>query len=170
MTRDPRCDSVRQHLDDAFFARAEPAASDAGHAGRCPDCGAHRAALSRLADAFAADAPPAARDALVHATLERAAAELRRRDAAVARPPLGYRRTLGRLVAFAALPLPLVVAWNAAVLAAGAQLLAWLPPSLLQVLAAGYVLAGATWLACLYGSLPLVAHRQVHRHAPEAAT
>jgi len=167
---DPRCDGVRARLDDAFFARTAPAASDTEHAGRCPDCDAHRAALARLAEAFAADAPPGARDVLVRATLERAAAELRRRDAAVARPPAGYRRALGRLVAFAALPLPLVVAWNAAVLAAGAELLGWLPASLLQALAAGYVLAGATWLACLYGSLPLLAHRQVHRHAPEAAT
>ena len=76
-----------------------------------------------------------------------------------------------RLLGASLLPLPLVLAWNAAVLSLGGDLLGGVvPASLLQALGAGYVLAGATWLGCLYGSLPLVAHRRVHRRALEMAS
>jgi hypothetical protein len=64
-----------------------------------------------------------------------------------------------------------VLLWNAAVLTLGGQLLeGLLPAALVHALGAAYVLAGATWLACLYGSLPLVAARQLRRRALEATT
>lgn len=171
MTLDPRrCEDVQGRIIDAFFAGAAPAETDRAHAEGCEACGPFARDLQRLSDAFAADAPPDASDALVHLTLERARLELGRREAARAKIPEGYSREIGRLVGVALLPLPLVLLWNAAVLTVGGDLLAGIvPASLLQALGAGYVLAGATWLGCLYGSLPLVAHHRAHRHALETA-
>jgi len=171
MTSEARCDAVQARLSDAWLSRSEPALVDRAHARHCDACGAHERELGALARALSSDAPPAASDALVAATLRRAADELARRAAAQAALPEGWRRELGRLVAAAALPLPVVLLWNAAVLAAGGQLLeGLLPTALIHALGAAYVVAGATWLACLYGSLPLLAARTLRRRALESAT
>jgi len=164
-----RCTTVQGRLTDALLARADAAASDREHAERCEACGAVARGLGRLGEALAADAPEDASDGLVSLTLVRARAELAGRAAARAAPAAGWRRELGRLVGVSLLPLPLVLAWNAAVLGLGGELLAGLVPgALLRALAAGYVVAGVTWLACLYGSLPVVAHRLARRRAPSA--
>lgn len=165
-TTSERCEAVQGRLSDALLARAAAAPTDRQHAERCAGCGAHARALERLAGALAADGDEGASDALVAVTLARARAELARSDAARAAPLSGYRRELGRLVGLALLPLPLVLVWNAAVLGLGGELLAAvLPGPLVRALATGYLLAGATWLACLYGSLPVVAHRMLHRRS-----
>jgi hypothetical protein len=175
MSPDPQppaaaCEAVTARLSDAFFARTAAAESDRDHAAGCAACGSFQRDLVVLAGALATDATPTARDALVHQTLERARAELSRHEAATAALPAGYRREVGRLIGAALLPLPLVLLWNAAVLSVGGELLSGLLPTvLLQALAAGYVLAGATWLGCLYGSLPLMAHNQLRRRALEMA-
>jgi len=160
-----RCETVRARLEDALLARKAAAATDRRHAEGCNGCRAHARALARLGEALAADADVAgASDALLAVTLERARAELARRDAAVAAPIAGFRREVGRLLGLALLPLPLVLLWNVAVLTYGGELLGVvLPETLVRALGAGYVLAGATWLACLYGSLPVVAHRTLRR-------
>jgi hypothetical protein len=177
MTREPggmtatseRCEAVQGRLSDAVLAREAAATTDRQHAGRCERCGAHARALERLGRALAADADEGASDALVAVTLARARAELLRRDAARAAPLSGFRHELGRLVGLALLPLPLVLLWNAAVLGFGGEILGVvLPDALVRALGAGYVLAGATWLACLYGSLPVVAHRMLRRRSPPA--
>jgi hypothetical protein len=171
MTSSARCDAVQERISDAWLARGETAPADREHARGCEACGAHERELVALARAFSADAPPLPNDALVAATLRRASDELARRAAARAAPPEGWRRELGRLVAAAALPLPVVLAWNAAVLTFGGQLLeGLLPVALIHALGAAYVLAGATWLGCLYGSLPLVAARTLRRRALESPT
>jgi hypothetical protein len=165
-----RCEGVQGRLSDALLARGAAASTDRRHAEGCEACGAHARALARLGASLAADADvPDASDALVAVTLERARAELGRRDAALAGPATGFRRELARLVGTALLPLPLVLLWNAAVLSLGGELLGGvLPAGLVRALGAGYVLAGATWLACLYGSLPVVAHRTLRRRSPSA--
>ncbi len=110
-------------------------------------------------------------DALVSATLERSSALLRGpvptpRHAAI---PTGFKRELTRLLAAAAVPLVLVVAWNAFVLLNAPEWLAtWLPASLAWALPAAYVLGAAGWLALVFGSLPLVAHRRAWQRHREA--
>lgn len=166
-----RCESVQGRLSDALLAREAPAPTDRQHAERCEACGSHARSLARLGDALAADAgaAPGASDALVSVTLERARAELERRDAAAAPPLEGYSREVVRLVALALLPLPVVLLWNAAVLSLGGELLGGvLPGALVRALGAGYVAAGLTWLACLYGSLPVLAHRTLSRRGLRA--
>ncbi len=166
-----RCEAVQARLSDALLAGTVAAETDRQHAAGCADCGAFERDTARLARAFAADALPNASDALVNATLERAKAELAAPDPERAAIPEGYRREFGRLLGAALLPLPIVLAWNATVLSIGGDLLGGLlPAGLLQAAGTAYVLAGATWLGCLYGSLPLVAHRTMHRRALEMAS
>jgi len=84
--------------------------------------------------------------------------------------PEGFRRELAWLLVVAVAPLPLVVLWNAALLAVGDRLLAGLLPApLLSALAAAYVLSAAAWLSLLYGSLPFVAQRRAERRAEEVS-
>jgi len=164
-----RCETVQGRLSDALLAREPAAPTDRQHAERCADCGAHARALADVGEALAADSVPRPSDALVSITLERARGELSRREAAQAAPLDGWRREVGRLVGLSLLPLPLVLLWNAAVLSLGAELLGGvLPDALVRALGAGYVLAGTTWLACLYGSLPVVAHRVLRRRSLSA--
>jgi len=171
MKAEARCDLVQSRLSDAFLARGEAARADRDHAAGCAACSAYRAELQTLARELSEDGPPVASDALVGATLRRATEELARRAAARAAPPEGYSRELGRLVAATLLPLPLVLLWNAAVLSVGGDLLTGVfPDTLVRLIGGAYVLAGATWLACLYGSLPFVAHRQLRRRALEVAS
>lgn len=171
LSADEHCQTVQERLSDAFFARTVAARVDVEHADRCASCGAHRNDLEQLAGALAADPEPEPDPRLVDVTRVRAQEEMRRRKAARAAPPVGYAGELRRLVVFAALPLPVVLIWNLAVLSTAEGLLApWLPAALLQGLAASYLLTGATWLACLFGSLPLIAHRQARLRALEVTS
>ncbi|MBW2314506.1 MAG: hypothetical protein JRH10_09975 [Deltaproteobacteria bacterium] len=174
MALSERCSAVQARLTDALFARVDAASSDLQHTEHCGDCGTFARDLSALGTALSADGTRDASDGLVGVTLVRARAELSHRDAALAAPLEGFGREVSRLVGLSLLPLPIVLLWNAAVLSLGDQLLTGIvPDALLRALTAGYVLAGTTWLACLYGSLPVVAHRVLRRRslsAPEVAT
>jgi len=166
MTGRERCETVQGRLSEATLARRRAAAADLEHAERCEACGRHEQALVRIGVGLAAEAALAASDALVEVTLLRARSELARRDAARAEPLAGWRREVGRSLGIALLPLPLVLLWNAAVLTLGGELLAGiLPGALLHALAVGYGVAGVTWLACVYGSVPVLAHRQLYHRA-----
>lgn len=166
----PGCEDVQARQCDALLSGDVPSEADRDHASGCAACGRSARELAALHRALAADAPAEASDALVGVTLARARAELSRHEASRAGLPDGYSREVGRLVGAALLPLPAVLAWNAAVLGFGGALLSGIvPATLLEALGAGYVLAGATWLGCLYGSLPLVAHRRMRRRALEMA-
>ncbi len=117
---------------------------------------------------FVRDAGPAPEPSplLVARSLQRARAEL-----AGAAPKAAYGRELSRAVRASLVPLPLVVAWNAAVLVFGTQLLAiWLPETLAVALPAAYVFGAAGWLALLWLSLPALARQQATRRTREVPT
>ncbi|MBW2242635.1 MAG: hypothetical protein JRH01_11680 [Deltaproteobacteria bacterium] len=129
------------------------------------------AALGELAPILERDTVPEPSDALVAATLERASALL---HAPVPVPthaeiPVGFKRELAKLLAAVALPLVFVLAWNAFILLQLPGFLgAWLPESLAWALPAAYVLGAAGWLALVFGSLPVVAHRRAWLRHQEA--
>jgi len=118
-----------------------------------------------LAEILEAPREPDAR--LVAHTQRLARAELR------ATTPRAVTAELIRLVAAALPAVCLVLAWNAAVLWIGPDLVAGLlPTSLAPKLAAAlptlYVVGAAGWMALLVGSLPAVAHRLAARRELEA--
>jgi hypothetical protein len=178
MPTETPCEEVEARLVEALLARTQPTAQDCAHAAACPSCGPALDELRTLRRALDAAAEPEPRPALLAAAWRGAVAELERARAAPAPAkapiqgvPLGFHRELGRLLGGALAPLPLVLLWNVALLALGQRLLAgWVPAPVLSMLAVGYVLAAAGWIALLYGSIPLVAHRRVQRRLPEVST
>jgi hypothetical protein len=156
------CAGVQERMTDALLDHRGPAAPDLLHAEGCAACAACRAGL----DAGPEPELPAARLAEARRL---AAAELARgASPARARLPAGYGRELGRVLAGALAALPIVLAWNAAVLLLGGELLAGLVPrGLAAGLATAYVVAAAGWLAFLFGALPLVADGQARRRLQE---
>jgi len=167
------CDAVRERLEAAFWARREPVAADAAHAGGCAACGALRADLVALARALDAEPAPRLRPEVESAARERARAALREPARGVPVPsrrelPAGYRGELLRLLAVAALPLPLALACFVVAFRLGGWLLdPWLPPALVAALGVAYATLAASWLALIYGALPVVAHRRSLRRASE---
>ncbi len=156
------CAGVQERMTDALLDHRGPAAPDLLHAEGCAAFAAVRAGL----DAGPEPELPAARLAEARRL---AAAELARgASPARARLPAGYGRELGRVLAGALAALPIVLAWNAAVLLLGGELLAGLVPrGLAAGLATAYVVAAAGWLAFLFGALPLVADGQARRRLQE---
>lgn len=137
-------------LIEAFLARRD-AELDPRH-----PLGARLAALARALEAESVTPPT--RD-LLERTLRGARAELR-----ATRRPETYGRALLRLLAAASIPLPFAAAWSFAVLSLAPEWLsAWLPPPLAWALPAAYVFGSAGWLAVLFGSLPILAHRDLTR-------
>jgi hypothetical protein len=170
MTLPDPCAGVQERMTDALLEQRDPAAPDLLHAEGCAACAACRdelLALRAALDAGPAPELPAARLAEVRRL---AAAELAR-DAAPARAglPAGYGRELGRVLGGALAALPIVLAWNAAVLLLGGELLAGLVPrGVATGLGVAYGLAASGWLAFLFGALPLVADSQARRRLQEA--
>ncbi len=148
------CESVRERLTDAFLSRHHSTeAEDAAHARGCAACGAVQAELRALGEGLQRlPAPELAADrALVLG--RRAGDELR------GSLPPGYRRALARLIGWAALPLPGLVLWYSELYRVGGVWLGeWLPPLVVSAIGVAYALATASWLALIYGSLPIVAH------------
>jgi hypothetical protein len=169
---EPICREVQTRLTDAFLAHREPDAGDLAHARACPACEAHRAELRALADALDCAPAPELRPELA-AELHRRAAEELAVASPVPRPaetglPAGYHRELARLLLWAALPLPALALWYAALFRVGGSLLADLLPDFLVVMIGFAFAAGAaSWLALIYGSIPFVAHRRAVRRQRE---
>ncbi len=87
--------------------------------------------------------------------------------------PSGFKRELAKLLAAAVPPLIVVLAWNAFVLLRAPEWLerwlpAWLPDSLAWALPAAYALGALGWLALVFGSLPVFAHRRAWLRTHEA--
>lgn len=166
MPTDPRCRAVEERLTEAFLARREPDADDARHAEACPRCGRVRIELATLGDVLDASPPPAP---LAEARAEQALRAARAALAAPVQRPAGqlapgFGRELGRLLAFAVMPLPLLALWYAALLHFGAELLGeWLPDFLVGPVGLAFGIGAASWLGLVYASIPVVAHRRALR-------
>ena len=164
------CETVTRRLSESFLAREAPAAADLEHARGCVACAAHRDDLTALTAAFETAPSPDLRPEIVAATRRRAAALLPGQPVAVpdaphpivatfaaarrAPPPLPerFRRELARLIAGSLAPLPLVLAWNAAVvLLLGRLLRPVLPELALYALGLAYALSFVFCLNIVYG-------------------
>jgi len=163
------CAGVQERMIDALLAHADADAPDRVHAETCADCREHRDALLALRSGLDAAPEPELSAALAERTRRRAADALLR-ETVPHRAPLaeGFGRELLRLLSPALLLLPLVVAWNAAVLFYFGELLAGLvPAALLSVAGAAYALAASGSVALVFGSMPFVAQREALRRIQE---
>ncbi len=143
---------------DALLSRHPAEAEDDVHARACAACGALRADLGALGEELQRLPAPELGNRRALALGRRAGDELR------GGLPPGYRRALARLIGWAALPLPALVLWYSELYRVGGTWLGeWLPPLLVSAIGVTYALATASWLALLYGSLPIVAHRVAAR-------
>ena len=165
------CQNSEEMLYDALLAHEDPGAIALPHLEGCARCRALRLELVALARDLDAVPGSEASPALCVRTLHVARLELSAAASAIAPLPDGFRRELLRLIGGAIVPLPLVIAWNFALVFVGSELLAtWLPAWALTGIAGFYALAAAGWLALVYGSLPLLAHRRVRQRPVEALT
>lgn len=146
------CDDI---LEALFLGRTLDARARA-HVGTCPRCRDEAPALERAARAFAADVPPSPPSALAARVLAAAAPAL------VLNARRATWRAVGRALAAALLPLPVLLALNAVVVrAAHALLSAVLPETLSLYVVTNYALLLAFLLALTYGAVPILAARQV---------
>lgn len=173
---DRSCREVQSALVEALLARRAPEDADRAHADGCAACGAHADELASLRAALDAGPDPTLRPELASSLRARALRELsllrpiERAPGATDRLPPGYHRELARLLAFAALPLPLIAAWYALLYSLGGELLeAWLPPIAVYALGAAFALGTASWLALIFGAIPFVAHRRAQRRSEVSA-
>jgi hypothetical protein len=153
VTAEERCRPVQERLTDAVLGRRAPGEEDGAHAAACSACGALLADLRALAEALDAVPAPELPPETARALRRRVAAE-------------GYRRELIRLLAWAALPLPAVLAVYAVLFRVGGALLAeWLPAALVSAIGCAVALGAASWMALIYGSIPFVAQREAARRS-----
>ena len=172
MTPDAVCDAVQERMTEALLAQRAPAAPDLLHAEGCAACAACRDELAALRAGLDAWDAPELPTRVGEAARRRAQAELSRGGApARAGLPAGFGRELGRVLGGALVALPVVLAWNAAVLLLGGELLRGLVPAgLAASLGAAYAVAAAGWLAFSFGALPLVADGQARRRLQEVSS
>jgi hypothetical protein len=169
VTAEERCRPVQERLTDAMLGRRPPGEEDGAHAAACSACGALLADLRALAEALDAVPAPELPPETARALRRRVAAELSApagTRAGSAALPEGYRRELVRLLAWAALPLPAVLAVYAVLFRVGGALLAeWLPGALVSAIGCAVALGAASWMALIYGSIPFVAQREAARRS-----
>ena len=138
---------------DAFLSRNPAEAEDDAHARACAACGALCRDLRTLGEGLQRLPAPELRAGRALTLGRRAGDDLR------GGLPPGYRRALARLIGWAALPLPGLVLWYSELYRVGGVWLGeWLPPLVVSAIGVTYALATASWLALIYGSLPIVAH------------
>jgi hypothetical protein len=147
-----RCDDVRA----AVLARGAHDPALEAHVGGCPRCGAERAALRRIVEAFAADPAPGPPPSLA-GRVRLAAAPLLARNARRAAWP-----ALARAVGAALLPLPIILFVDFHALRAAYALLSTVLPGALGLYVVFNHAATLTFLLALaYGAIPILAERQV---------
>ncbi len=171
MTSTDSCTHCLDALHESFLRREALREVDASHLETCPSCRNARAELTALAlelESLACAAAPD--DALVARVRREARLELAEtleveheseRARATDTLPRGFGRECARLLAAALAALPVVLLWNGLVLEGARRLLAGvLPEPVLGALGGAYLASVAGWLAFLYGSIPIVAHRR----------
>ena len=145
------CETTRVAL--ALGAERDPAV--ATHVATCTDCRAELATLRQLAATLAVGRPPSPTPALA-LRVRQAAAPLLARNASLA-----LWRTVGRAVAVALLPLPLLLLIDSYVVRAiYGSLRAVLPDALSLYFVVNYTTLLAVLLTLAYGAIPLLAERQ----------
>jgi len=149
------CDDV---LEAVFLgAELDPAAT--AHVRECPRCGQEEPALRAIAATLGADVAPAPLAALGQRTLAAAAPLLAGHAAAAER---SYRRHLGRAVAAALLPLPLVLVLDAYVVRGLHAALSVLLPAIVSTyLAFNFAALVMLATALTYAAVPVLADRQL---------
>jgi hypothetical protein len=174
MPIDSPCRHTAERLEAAFWSRTSPRAEDSTHAATCPGCGELMKGLEAIADSLAAHSLPLLSVDRARSIRQLASRELAGSSVAtkpVASHPLrsgelpnGYSRELVRILAWALLPLPLVLFVYVQAFQIGGALLGRVLPDW-AVLAVGIaaVSGAASWLAVVYGSIPLVAYRCLSR-------
>jgi len=163
MPNETECAGISERLEAAFWARIPASQPDAQHAASCADCGAQLAALAALAAGLATPVPPELAVARARSIRQRVARELMGGAGQVRRGlPSGYLRELTRILVWAVIPLPLALFAYVQLFQLGSALLGRVLPDW-GVVAVGCIAvsAAASWLAVVYGSIPLVAYRRV---------
>jgi hypothetical protein len=161
------CPHTTERLESAFWSRVSPDRADAEHAASCRSCGELMEALAVLADSLATQHTPELSADRFRSVQQLAARELSHSlvpVGSVAPQPLpsGYSRELVRILGWALLPLPLALFTYVQLFQLGGALLGQILPDW-AVVAVGItaVSGAASWLAVVYGSIPLVAYRRL---------
>lgn len=169
MPTDIDCAHVSERLEAAFWSRASLTETDAAHAAGCPACGELMQALETLADSLATPRPPPlgadrARSIRQLAARELSGSVFATRPVSHERLPSGYAREVVRILAWALLPLPLVLFAYVQFFQLGGALLGRILPDWgIVVVGIAAASGAASWLAVVYGSIPLVAYRRMSR-------
>lgn len=172
MPIDATCTHTAERLEAAFWSRTSPRAADVTHAAACPACSELMGALEMLAESLAAHQPPPMSADRIRSIRQRTARELT--GSRFATNPLsprslqsdplpsGYARELVRILAWALLPLPLALFTYVQFFQIGGALLGRVLPDWAVVAVGIAAISGAaSWLAVVYGSIPLVAYRRL---------
>ena len=174
MSIDAHCDEAQERLTDAAFEGREVSKADRLHTDECERCRAHRADLVALTQMLDFTPPLSVERAAavrrnVALELTRSAPDTRRATAG-ADLPREYPRELARILAWAAIPLPLVLFIYLQLFRLGGALLSeFLPQLAVNAVGAAAALCAASWLALVYGSIPFVAHHKVSSRQSEVS-
>jgi hypothetical protein len=163
------CTGVQERMIEALLAHRDAAAPDLAHAETCDECRSQRDDFLAMRVGLDEAPWPELPEELAERARVAAFAEL----AAHAQPahaplPQGFGRQLVRVLAAPVLLLPFIVAWNAAVLSFGGELLAGtVPTAVLGTAGVFYALAAGGSVAVLFGSIPFVAQAEARRRLCE---
>lgn len=172
MPTDSACTHTAERLEAAFWSRTPSSAADAEHAAACAVCGELMKGLETLAESLGAHHAP-----LLSADRTRSIRQLAAREltgsvlatqstaphgSRAGELPNGYARELIRILAWALLPLPIALFTYVRLFQIGGAMLERVLPDW-GVVAVGITAASgaASWLAVVYGSIPLVAYRRL---------
>ncbi len=160
------CEKTSARLEAAFWSRRAPSPADVTHVASCPSCGGEWEALKAVANSLATSVPPEFAEVRARSIRQVVAREFANSTPPIAvatrRLPIGYGRELARILGWALLPLPIALFAYLQLFQFGAALLGQVLPEW-GVVAVGFVAASAaaSWLAVVYGSIPLVAYQRL---------
>lgn len=166
MPTDPACTDVVERIEAAFWSHTAIQRADLAHADSCASCADLIATLEALARSFSTSGVQELGTDRARSIRFLVARELASstssREVEAPSLPTGYLRELFRILGWAMLPLPLVLFVYVQLFQFGGALLGQILPDW-GVLVVGITAASAaaSWLAIIYGSIPLVAYRRL---------